>query len=123
MIVRITKPSRRYADTTSFAADFELIAGLPSPSCSNAAHGLFFTEGTGGVGTAKLGAVTAGSGCAGMTGAGIGGGALIGNIVAGGAITGAAGFTIGTAPGGVHPVATRVAGACEGGCTAGEIEE
>jgi hypothetical protein len=55
-----------------------------------------------------------------MTGAGIAGGALIGNIVADGAATGAAGFTIGTAPGGVHPVATRVAGACEGVCTDGE---
>jgi hypothetical protein len=36
--------------------------------------------------------------------------------VAGEVVTGAEGFTLGTAPGGVHPVATRVAGACEPVC-------
>jgi hypothetical protein len=59
MIVRIKKPSRRYAETSHFDACCALIFGLPRPSFSNTAH-LFAGCAVIGSGAGSAGAITGG---------------------------------------------------------------
>src|SRR5690349_8766450 len=95
MIVRIAKPSMRYALTTCFVHAFGSSLGAPRPSFSKTSHFDGVTAGAGAEPCANTGA---------GTGAGAGLGATTGGATIGGAWTTAAG-------GG----AATIAGA--GGCT------